>query len=254
MYRLTDCSMQRATYATSIPAKAMSLPSNLHTHAERLKLAVNAELEGRLENLATSLNIPNEIQHLKALIEDVISSAKQQLDAVDLQVVTKDVEAALMVLFAKLAAEFPAPESALRHDERVAMMSDVMTRVRGTILRVGVEHGIAEERLARHLDIMCPKIVVLIVLAGDLAEQHPVLLEGLLLAGTVLIIPEGALLRPLLAVFGFGPLGPVKGSVAAWVQRTFYGAAVPKGSWFSQFQRVAMTFGSIWLKWVVWRV
>lgn len=37
------------------------------------------------------------------------------------------------------------------------------------------------------------------------------LLKTLLFTAASLIIPEFWLLRPLLSVFGFGPLGPVKG-------------------------------------------
>lgn len=47
--------------------------------------------------------------------------------------------------------------------------------------------------------------------AGDLAEQHPVILETLLFAGVGMLIPESWILRPLLSLFGFGPYGPVKG-------------------------------------------
>ncbi|KAH9951204.1 hypothetical protein B0H21DRAFT_357215 [Amylocystis lapponica] len=242
--------------ADILESKATSFPSDLHVcnsdddtcQVDAWKWmtsiggTVQTNAEEQLKNIATSLNVFDEY---KAAVGDVISSAKQQLDAVDLHVMTNDVEAALMVLFTELEAEFPTPESALGHDERVTMMSNVMTQARGTILHVGLEHGIAEESLTKYLDIMCPKMVGLVVLVGDLAEQHPVLLEVLLLelAGAVLIIPEGALLRLFLGMFGFGSRGPVKGSVAAWAQRTFFDAAIPKESWFSQLQRVAMTLG-----------
>ncbi|KAK7681796.1 hypothetical protein QCA50_015143 [Cerrena zonata] len=40
---------------------------------------------------------------------------------------------------------------------------------------------------------------------------------------------------------GFGSAGPVKGSIAAWAQNFFFGAAVPEGSWFSLLQRAGMS-------------
>ncbi|KAH9931418.1 uncharacterized protein B0H18DRAFT_989175 [Fomitopsis serialis] len=79
-----------------------------------------------------------------------------------------------------------------------------------------------------------------IVAIGDLAEQHPYLLETLLVSGVMLIIPESWFLRPLLRLFGMSPEGPVQGSVVAWAQRTFFGGTIPKGSWFSYLQRAAM--------------
>ncbi|KAH9931404.1 uncharacterized protein B0H18DRAFT_1116220 [Fomitopsis serialis] len=36
------------------------------------------------------------------------------------------------------------------------------------------------------------------------------------------------------------PEGPVAGSTAAWAQRVFCGAYIPKGSWFSHLQHAAM--------------
>ena len=46
---------------------------------------------------------------------------------------------------------------------------------------------------------------------GDLAEQHPTILEIMLFSGAVMLIPESWFLRPLLTMFGFGPSGPIKG-------------------------------------------
>ena len=39
---------------------------------------------------------------------------------------------------------------------------------------------------------------------------------------------------------GFGVLGPIGGSIAAFIQSFVYGAAVPAGSLFSFFQWLAM--------------
>jgi hypothetical protein len=87
-------------------------------------------------------------------------------------------------------------------------------------------------------------------------EQHPDLLSILLFTLAVMLIPEYWVLRPVLGLFGFGPTGPGKGTavpklqrmpidlfagtVASWAQRVFYGAAVPKGSWFAFLQEAAM--------------
>ncbi|KAK2008269.1 hypothetical protein LZ32DRAFT_461525 [Colletotrichum eremochloae] len=45
----------------------------------------------------------------------------------------------------------------------------------------------------------------------------------------------------LLKLLGFGPLGPIAGSVAASWQ-TWHGAAVPAGGLFAWLQRIAMTW------------
>ena len=73
----------------------------------------------------------------------------------------------------------------------------------------------------------------------------------------VLAIPESWILRPFVRMFGFGTGGPVKGtlkrqnhtfetqvdavgSAAAWMQRYFFGAEVPSGSWFAWLQAAGM--------------
>jgi hypothetical protein len=98
----------------------------------------------------------------------------------------------------------------------------------------------------------------MIWIAGDLVEQHPTLLWLIFTYIAASLIPESWFLRPLLLLFGFGPLGPIKGarnmsqgcsaavdcfqsgSAAAWAQRFFWGAAVEKGSWFAYLQQAGM--------------
>ncbi|KAG8914236.1 hypothetical protein FRC01_004164 [Tulasnella sp. 417] len=62
---------------------------------------------------------------------------------------------------------------------------------------------------------------------------------------TALIVGGGAALAPAAAVGGLGLLGfsaagPVAGSVAAWIQATFYGGAVGSGSLLAMAQSAAM--------------
>ncbi|KAH6866150.1 hypothetical protein BKA70DRAFT_1500220 [Coprinopsis sp. MPI-PUGE-AT-0042] len=45
---------------------------------------------------------------------------------------------------------------------------------------------------------------------------------------------------PPLQGFGFGPAGPIGGSVAAWLQRRFWGGFVARGGWFAILQRAGM--------------
>ncbi|OSX55995.1 hypothetical protein POSPLADRAFT_1063127 [Postia placenta MAD-698-R-SB12] len=59
-----------------------------------------------------------------------------------------------------------------------------------------------------------------------------------------MLIPEEWILDPLIQLFGIGPSGPEKGSIAAWAQRTFFGAEVKAGSWFSLLQSAGMKPGA----------
>lgn len=53
--------------------------------------------------------------------------------------------------------------------------------------------------------------IIILALLGTLAENHPLIVDAVLFAAAVMIIPEGFFLRGALRLFGFGPLGPTKG-------------------------------------------
>lgn len=48
-------------------------------------------------------------------------------------------------------------------------------------------------------------------LSGDIIEQYPLVLDVLMVAASLIFVPEAWLAQRLLGLFGFGPLGPVKG-------------------------------------------
>ncbi|OCH91521.1 hypothetical protein OBBRIDRAFT_834175 [Obba rivulosa] len=209
---------------------------------------VQEYVEQELDQQAKLLGISGKIETFKLAVREVITSAE-------------DMKAEK--LFEQLKEEFPPPDCAPNHEERLEKITSVMNRTTEILLRLGVKHGMDEETWRARLDKLQDHAITLLVLTGkkppsivvddveteyistgDLAEQLPVLLQILLFAGTILILPESSFLRPLLSVFGFGPSGPIRGSSAAWAQRTFFGAAVKEGSWFSHLQRAGMTTGS----------
>jgi hypothetical protein len=93
---------------------------------------------------------------------------------------------------------------------------------------------------------------------GDVSEQHPRLVWALSGIVISMLFAEGLLLT-ILRIVGFGPLGPMKGTIlyscntpmlmtflggiAAWLQGWLFGPAVPKGGWFAMLQRLAMIRG-----------
>ncbi|KAG1888710.1 hypothetical protein F4604DRAFT_1899670 [Suillus subluteus] len=138
-----------------------------------------------------------------------------------------------VVLFKELMRMFPPPEEAPGHDNRTIMVNTALDHIEEGFLQVATKLGVNEELLKR-----------------DLVEQHPDIANILLLVLIAelfpLLLPEiGALrqrwlLRSLLRMFGFGPKGPIKGGIAAWLQRWIFGATIPGGSWFAVLQHLAM--------------
>lgn len=72
--------------------------------------------------------------------------------------------------------------------------------------------------------------------AYEFAREHPVFCTVLALGVLVLLAPW------VIEALGFGELGPIEGSFAAWWQARYAGY-VPKGSLFSFFQRLGMIWG-----------
>jgi len=155
----------------------------------------------------------------------------------------------LAVVVDELKTEFPPPDHAEHHEERSVMISRALEKVEDVVVRISVRAGVDEANARAHLRNIEPHLNHVLTVTGDLAEQHPVLLETLLFSGAILLIPEISILRPILNVFGFGPSGPIKGSPAAWAQRRFWGAAVAEGSWFARLQAAGIktpSWKAIW--------
>ncbi|THH28857.1 hypothetical protein EUX98_g5334 [Antrodiella citrinella] len=158
---------------------------------------------------------------------------------------------------------FPPPDTALGHKGRETSIRLVLATVQDKIVDLAVKHGMNESVVRLHTSEIVQAVEHIFVFIGDLAEQNPGLFTELVIAVVVMAFPESWFLQPLLAAVGFGPRGAIKGdggsfffmrtrvnvlsdtlgSFAAWMQRTFFGAAVPKGSFFSYLQSLAMKVG-----------
>ncbi|TFL00795.1 hypothetical protein BDV98DRAFT_568731 [Pterulicium gracile] len=171
------------------------------------------------------------------------------LDGVDLDGFSEEFGKLLEDVQRSLEAQFPHPDGAPSHEERSGRVRAALSQAKESFVRLSVAHGIEEEKARESFGKIEPLVHDLVVLAGDLAEQHPKLLEAILIGGIMLIIPENLLLRPIFGLLGWGPYGPVKGSFAAWAQRFFFGAEVEEGSWFAALQRWTMNEVP-WYKWV----
>ncbi|KZF26482.1 hypothetical protein L228DRAFT_257911 [Xylona heveae TC161] len=76
--------------------------------------------------------------------------------------------------------------------------------------------------------------------ALNYTQEHPIRI--ILGAAGLYLGPGGVLALPLRAI-GFGALGPLAGSIAAYWQSTYYGGYVAAGSVFSILQWLGMTVG-----------
>ncbi|KAF9450800.1 hypothetical protein P691DRAFT_725347 [Macrolepiota fuliginosa MF-IS2] len=153
-------------------------------------------------------------------------------------------------IYGKLKDETQAPLPEDREERRKAraqLVAQVTEQARVAYVYVVAEKlGAPKEQAERHCDGFLPMITRVVLLVGNIIDEHPILLEALIIAATFLL-SDILIFRPILNLFGFGLLGPVKGSPAAQLQRIFFGGAVTRGSWFAVLQGLGMTVAGGWL-------
>lgn len=175
------------------------------------------------------------------LYQVIKEAAKQR--GIPLCTVLKDLGNTFSVLFEELKEQFPPPDEAPGHEERMNMMNTVLDRVEECFLQVVGKLGVSNELLRSLTGSLKTGLKHVVVTIGDVSEQHPYLVWALSGIVISMLFAEGILLT-ILRVVGFGPLGPMKGGIAAWLQGWLFGPAVPKGSWFAMLQRFAMMGGA----------
>ncbi|RXW22006.1 hypothetical protein EST38_g3841 [Candolleomyces aberdarensis] len=137
-------------------------------------------------------------------------------------------------------------------DERARYRNEMISKglegLETAFVDVCVKSGrMSEEDARRIFEPIKKAIQDGLLVAGNIVDKHPKLVQTIIITAVCLMIPESFILRPILSLFGFGPTGPIKGSLAAWMQRRFWGGAVARGSWFAFFQRAGM-FKGFWGK------
>jgi len=161
----------------------------------------------------------------------------------DVEEFTQKLHTEIEVILEELKAEFcePLPEDQTeRYIQREKAVNRALDKTEGALVKVYKMFGVREFEVREKFNHLRPHIKHVVLVTANLIDNHPELVTTLLVTGVILIIPESWFLRPLLRSFGFGPLGPAKGSAAAWAQRYFFRTTIPEGSWFSFLQRAGM--------------
>lgn len=147
--------------------------------------------------------------------------------------------AKLASMFEDLKAEFsePAPEKqTAEYKDRAVMVDRFLDMVENGFVRISALWRMPESDARKSFGIIKAELKSAILITVNLILNHP----GLFISVALLLIPEGWFLGPLLRIFGFGLLGPVKGSAAAWIQGQLWGGFIKEGSWFAVLQSAGM--------------
>lgn len=176
----------------------------------------------------------------------VLSPAEGGSEAPSLGQVSEEIDRAFEKILKRVHETFPAPNEAAHHDDRQRLIERILKEAEIELFEIlCVKHKLVdEEAFRRFWRGVSPIIERIVVTTGDLLEQHPRLTEFVVTAVVFMLVPESWFTKPLLRLIGFGPLGPVKGSLAAWAQRVFYGANVGTKTIFAYLQSAAMRYGT----------
>jgi len=192
---------------------------------------------------------------LKPVVNQIIVSAgaiKKTLQNIDLEEFQDRLESKLIRVFEQLQNEFsePLPEDKTeRYKRQEIMITQAFEKIEDAVVDVCSSHWkIPEDTVRADFDKIKPHLNHALLIVANFANNHPDLVVFLCSSVIMAIIPESFILRPILRLFGFSRMGPVKGSIAARAQSFFYGPKVPKGSLFAWLQRAGAKMGDAILK------
>jgi hypothetical protein len=211
--------------------------------ASELGGVVQKYAEEHLQSVTDSIGSSSKFgefrQHMGSLVDNtrLIGEHLRDVDKAGLE---DDFTRFLDTVFEELKVAFPSPDEAPTHEKRLALTRNIVAKVEEYLLGVCKKHDIPEDRIRPALDGISLAVEKVVVISGDLIEQHPDLAVAIVFFVAAEVLPVAYILRPLTNFLGFGPIGPVKGSIAAWAQRSFYGSRVTAGSLFSTLQRLGM--------------
>ncbi|KAG1895908.1 uncharacterized protein F5891DRAFT_644745 [Suillus fuscotomentosus] len=208
----------------------------LFQHAKELYPSEISELKKSVNSIASTATS----------LHQVVKGAAEQCE-IPFDSVLEELRNSFYVLFEELKEQFPPPEEAPSYEDRTLMIDTVLDRVEETFLRVAIKYGASEEVLKDHTSSFMSGVRHILRIIRDHYEQHTRFAWILLyIAIALLCIVIAQLYGPCflllaLKIYGIGPLGPIAGTPAAWLQVWLFGGAIPAGSWFSILQRIAMT-------------
>ncbi|KAG2114640.1 uncharacterized protein F5147DRAFT_834485 [Suillus discolor] len=169
----------------------------------------------------------NSVASTATSLHQVVKGAAEQRE-IPFDSVLEELRNTLQVLFEELKEQFPPPEEAPGHENRTLIINTVLDRVEETFLRVAIKYGASEEVVKNHTSSLMSGVQHIVGIIGDLYEQHPQLAWTFFSIAIAPLFAQGLLLSAL-RIFGFGPLGPIAGTAAAWLQAWLFRGAIPAG-------------------------
>ncbi|KAJ3569852.1 hypothetical protein NP233_g4776 [Leucocoprinus birnbaumii] len=213
---------------------------------------VYTETTYMVDNLRSATNsIVEEARHLRKELETVIEQKNITMEHLSDTLSEEMGKVYLELTREKSIGELPKNRRE-RSQARGELVREVSQKVEKAYILAMVKLGVPSEQADQQFQRVTPKIEHIVLVIGNFIDDHPKLLELVIFSASMLLLPEIQILRPIMSMFGFGPLGPIRGeyprTTAAWLQSRFWGGFVKSGSWFSILQRVGMTLTGSWIQ------
>ncbi|KAL4254187.1 hypothetical protein ABKN59_004544 [Abortiporus biennis] len=192
--------------------------------------------EEEMQSIQGIQKTTKEVVQACSMLRNLMINGEEAVDASTVNAVSQDLEKQIQPVLNNIKDSSPPTDHALSHEDRQQTVDHILDEVGVIIIQVFC-HGILrldEEDVTKIWTVIKFGLSEVLVTTGDLVEQHPEIF--FLVIG--LILEEWILARSLLRLFGWGPLGPIKGSLAAFLQSRIFGASIPKGTWFAVLQRL----------------
>ncbi|KAG2056206.1 hypothetical protein BDR06DRAFT_932867 [Suillus hirtellus] len=215
--------------------KIVGLGSNIQGNVDELFQHAKEIYPSKISEFKKSVN---SVVSTATSLHQVVKGAAEQRE-IPLDSILEELRNTLHVLFEELKEQFPPPEEAPGHENRTLIINTVLDRVEETFLRVAIKYGASEEVLKNHTSSLMSGVRHIVGIIGDLYEQHPQLAWTFFSIAIAPLFVQGLFLSAL-RILGFGPLGPIAGAPAAWLQAWLFRGAIPAGNWFAILQRIAM--------------
>ncbi|KAI0080566.1 hypothetical protein K474DRAFT_1704634 [Panus rudis PR-1116 ss-1] len=226
-------------WASASGGAVVKLANSLHENEASLRRSIGGKLH-MFEDYLVS-DISNKAAVAREAFEDVktvliaVAESAGEIEATirkhaegkSTDGLAHEMSGALSPVREELQRLFPPPETAPSHEERKQVVSSTLNSVENALVELGLKFNVDGEQMRSLARGLCSHLEELIVLIGDLSEQHPNLRSILISCVTSFISTRmsGWLLRPALNTFGFDSAA-LEGPFASRARSALFGAAL----------------------------
>ena len=156
---------------------------NSWEHAQKLGQSVQQYTDTLLHDAAlVNITAAERLRDFKDTMARVVSGTKELRNEVQkgaeargltLENMSEMLSTEMAYILAELKAEFPSPDEANHHKQRVEMVSRALSKMEESVVRVSMQCGVSEADARMHFRNIEPHIQRVTVVVGEFIREHP---------------------------------------------------------------------------------